>query len=76
MIQVNDMFVNGKPQLKTLEWWISRSMLDSLFLLISRLIYSLDLFLEKRDKLFLLKNRFFLFLRISGVDGVISIFIK
>ena len=29
--------VFGSPELGTLEWWMSRSMVDSLFFLISRL---------------------------------------
>ena len=30
--------INSKKEMKTLEWWILKSMLDPLFLLISRLV--------------------------------------
>ena len=57
------------PELKTLEWWISRSMLDPLFL--PNLIFRRKS-RDYRCALLLLKTRF-LILRISGIDGVISI---
>ena len=54
------------PELKTLEWW---SMLDPLFL--PNFIFRRKS-RDYRCALLLLKTRF-LILRISGIDGVISI---